>query len=122
MFADVGAGYGYYRPHIQMFDPAWREDDTVGSRGKHPMAVIKRLASHTQLCPSQFSVQTRKLTMQGGIATEDSWLVALHLHCYACEMLLVIMNGTRQLIFPSGSLCDSRKICAIKRTLAQQCL
>ena len=41
---DVGAGYGYYRPHIQMFDPAWREDDTVGSRGKHPMAVIKRSA------------------------------------------------------------------------------
>lgn len=41
-------GYGYYRPHIQMFDPAWREDDTVGSRGKHPMAVIKRfdLALH----------------------------------------------------------------------------
>ncbi|DBA83524.1 TPA: hypothetical protein ACH3X2_006448 [Trebouxia sp. C0005] len=41
-------GYGYYRPHIQMFDPAWRKDDTSGSRGKHPMAVIKRfdLALH----------------------------------------------------------------------------
>lgn len=41
-------GYGYYRPHIQMFDPAWREDDTVGSLGKHPMAVMKRfdLALH----------------------------------------------------------------------------
>ncbi len=25
-----------------MFDPAWREDDTVGSRGKHPMAIINR--------------------------------------------------------------------------------
>ena len=35
-------GYGYYRPHIQLFDPAWREDDTVGSKGKQPMAVIKR--------------------------------------------------------------------------------
>ncbi|KAL3161801.1 hypothetical protein ABBQ38_008893 [Trebouxia sp. C0009 RCD-2024] len=35
-------GYGYYRPHIQMFDPAWREDDTVGSLGKQPVAVMKR--------------------------------------------------------------------------------
>lgn len=86
-----------------MFDPAWREDDIVGSRGKHPMAVIKRLASHTQLCPSHFSVQTRKLTMQAGIAMKDSWLVALQLPCCACEMLLVTLNGTRQLIVPSGS-------------------
>ena len=35
-------GYGYFRPHIQMFDPAWREDDTLGSKGKQPMAIIKR--------------------------------------------------------------------------------
>ena len=58
--------------------------------------------------------------MQAGIAMKDSWLVALHLHCCSCETVLVIMNVTKQLIIPSGSLCVSQKICAIKSTLAQQ--
>ena len=52
---------------------------------------------------------------------KDSWLVALHLHlhCCACEMVAVKLNGTRQLMVPSGSLCDLLIICAINSTLAQ---
>ena len=43
------AGYGYYRPQMQLFDPGWRgeqskgpEDWGVADLGNDPMGVVDR--------------------------------------------------------------------------------
>ncbi len=62
-----------------------------------------------------FSAQTGKLTMQEGVAMNDSSLVALHLHCCASEVVLVTMNGTkvadcslRKPVCLTQELCDQK--------------
>ena len=43
------AGYGYFRPHIRLFDPGWRgpqvrgpEDENTADFGNDPIGVIER--------------------------------------------------------------------------------
>ena len=43
------AGYGYFRPHIQSFDPGWKgaqvkgiEDEDTRDMGNDPLGVIER--------------------------------------------------------------------------------
>ena len=44
--------YGYFRPHIRLFDPGWHglqvkgeEDENTGDNGNDPMSVLARYAA-----------------------------------------------------------------------------
>ena len=50
-FGSLCAGYGYYRPHVQMMDPGWLsgvrsqrgpEDQGTYDGGNDPVGVVKR--------------------------------------------------------------------------------
>ena len=44
--------YGYFRPHIRLFDPGWHglqvkgeEDENTGDNGNDPLSVLARYAA-----------------------------------------------------------------------------
>ena len=52
-------GYGYYRDHVQMFDPGWKGYQTKGpedwnfdvfDKGNDPEGVLERCAAHLCCC------------------------------------------------------------------------
>lgn len=104
----ITAGYGYYRPQMQLFDPGWRgeqakgpEDWGVADFGNDPMGVVDRFVLQVAValfmlyillvyeCWSHVVVVATATTLVVVTTVSNSSMgVMLYMHCFACKWLL----------------------------------